>query len=320
MKIIEINGYKVLLLKENIEEGVLPPSEIADVWVINYTNRWAIRRFLRNVIRSEDPEIFLKPIFLQQELMEFDQADKSFYNLDELCDGYIKDLDLSTKIPLIEGVKNFIQSYDFTFTTPEMSKPIQNLFCYYYTRRKEVVPIRSHKSLTGYSYLRLEAFFYDRTSAYKSVDELLYKTYQQGYLNREYINTSHLCGTCYSGFLNFREKCPKCDEHNLVVRNIIHHFRCAYVGVETDFINENQLICPKCLQELRNIGVDYDKPGKGYVCRNESCNNQFQKPLVKAQCINCGLEHEPSDLQIKKIYKYIFSEKVLHEIINKGLR
>ncbi len=316
MKLIEIHGYKILLLKGHIESETLPNPDEADAWIINSESQWHIRRFLRKVIRTKDPKFFLQPIFLQDELIK-DKDDVAFFRLENLSDGYIKNLDITEKIPLIERVRSFIATYKMdSEELDSTSRNIQNLFYYYYTRRRKLIPVRNPKSLTGYSYPRLEAFFMERSGGYEKIKKFLKLQVDEGLLTREYVNTFHLCSHCSSGFLNYREKCPKCNGHNLSAVSIIHHFRCAYVGKETDFKRNGHLICPKCSAELRNLGVDYDKPGKSYLCLNDSCNSEFQKTKIGVQCIECGTEQQPADLTVEKIYQYDFTPNAIYKIIN----
>ena len=181
---------------------------------------------------------------------------------------------------------------------------LQKTFDYYYTRKKRIKPVLNHISLTGYSYPRIEAYFSTTRDAFIISRLLLQEAYTNGWLSRKYMDTSHLCHKCSSGFLNYREICPKCGEHNLRASHIIHHFRCAYVGKEKDFNFKNKLVCPKCSSELKNLGVDYDRPGKTFTCRNKKCDHEFQDAPVGVNCVDCETEQSPSELIVRKIYEY----------------
>jgi|SRR5690554_15525 len=312
--VIEVYSKKILLLEQAIEQNILPDPDIADVWVVNHKDQWLIRRFLRSIIHSKNIKIYLKPVFLQKEFKKF-YAEKSSH-LKHLSDGYIKKMELSAKLPLIELTERFIQRNKnkrnpVDFIT-ENNFLIQKTFDYYYTRNKTIKPVLERKSLTGYAYPRIEAYFYDKKEAFIISRMLLQEAYNRGCLSRDYVDTSYLCHSCHSGFLNYREICPKCKGHNLKARFLIHHFRCAYVGIETDFAYNDKLICPKCSSELRNLGVDYDKPGKIYLCQNKKCNHDFQEPPIGVNCIDCKTEQSPYELFVKKIYEY--------EITTKGIK
>lgn len=303
--IIEIHGKKVLLLEYAIVNNILPDPKLADVWVVNHNDPKLVKRFLYKIIRSEDIRVYLKPIFLQKELKKIYALSSDL--LKSLSDGYIKWLNFIDKIPYIETITNFIEKNEFKYDKFEKDSDefyTLKILDYYYTRKKNIIPIINRKSLSGYSYTRIEAFFEDKKEAYTKSRMLLRESFLGGSLSRNYVDTSHLCKNCHSGFLNFREKCPKCSEHNLKVRNLIHHFRCAYVGIEKDFVLKDQLVCPKCSSELKNLGVDYDRPGKIFFCKNKKCNHEFQEAPIGVHCVDCKSEQSPDELIVRKIYSY----------------
>lgn len=303
--IIEKYGKKIMLLTEAIENGKLPDAKAADLWVINHTDEILVSSFLHKMIRSNDLSIYLKPIYLQKEF-------KSSYKTKELrlkylTDGYVTALDFADKVPFIEEISTFVAKYKAKrksndYQTNEFL--FLKTFDYFYTRKKTINPTLNRNSLAGYSYRRIEAYFYHNRDAFFTSRMLLQEAYQKGWLSRQYKDTSHLCHNCSSGFLNYRESCPKCGQHNLQATAIIHHFRCAYVGTEKDFIVNDKLICPKCSAALKNLGVDYDKPGKTYRCKNTTCSHTFQEAPVEVCCVDCETEQAPDQLIVKKIYKY----------------
>jgi len=308
--VIEIHGKKILLLEHAVEHDVLPDPSKADVWIINHRDEWLVRRFLRHMIRSKSINIYLKPVFLQKELKDFYITRDN--HLKDLSDGYLKDLDIIEKIPFIEHVSTFTDRYaakrNFSDFTPN-NFYIQKTFDYYYTRKKRITPVLNHKSLTGYSYPRIETYFSNTRDAFITSRILLQEAYTNGWLGRNYVDTNHVCHNCSSGFLNYREVCPKCNGHNLKAKNIIHHFRCAYVGVEKDFIYKDKMVCPKCSSELKNLGVDYDRPGKLFNCKNKKCLHEFQDAPVGVHCVDCDTEQAPHDLVVRKIYEYEITAK-----------
>lgn len=315
--IIEVYGKRMLLLKVAIEKNVLPDPNESDLWVVNHPDAKLVKKFLIKVNRSENINIYLKPIFLQKEL-------KKGYNqnaelLKHFSDGYIKGLSFIDKIPNIEFINNFIINQKFNLNKFEKSSDEYFLYkslVYYYTRKKEVVPIVNRKALTGYSYPKIESLFENKTTAFIKSRALLAEAYVNEIFSRNYVDTSHLCKNCYSGFLNFREICPKCSTHNLKMRNLIHHFRCAYVGIDKDFFIKDKMVCPKCTSEIKNVGVEYDKPGKIFICRNKKCNHEFQDPPIGVHCVDCRTEQSPEDLVVRKIYSYELTNKGNEKILD----
>lgn len=107
-----------------------------------------------------------------------------------------------------------------------------------------------------------------------------------GLLERIFFDRLHQCASCGSSRLNVREECPSCQAGHLEEESLIHHYRCAYQGLEREFLQGDRLICPKCRRELRHYGVDYDRPGTAYYCKH--CSKTASEPVVGFLCADCG--------------------------------
>lgn len=135
----------------------------------------------------------------------------------------------------------------------------------------------------GYSYPFLDANSHSHD--YQENIELLKASVDRGFLTPHFEDVVHLCSNCGSGFINYRDVCPKCQTKKHFSEYSIHHFVCGYVGPESDFHRKEVLVCPKCNKQLRHIGVDYDKPSSITECEN---GHVFQEPDVETFCFNCG--------------------------------
>ena len=163
-------------------------------------------------------------------------------------------------------------------------------------------PDPDRHSQIGYSYPFL-ALQYQHSETFKLLDALE-EAEHEDLLTGHFFETFYLCNSCHEGFLQYREVCPKCESPNLVSEDLIHHFPCAYIGPASDFKADNHanmLVCPKCDQYLRHIGVDYDKPSLIYTCRH--CYNRFQDVMAHAKCLSCGSDTAVEQLQ-KKTLRY----------------
>ncbi|TJZ59981.1 hypothetical protein FAZ15_13925 [Sphingobacterium olei] len=313
--VVEMYGKRILLLNNFIEDCILPNPLIADVWLVNHQERSKVRKFLRSVVRSHDMRVYLKPIYLEDNLRPFFMDDERV--MQRLSDGFFGNTDPLQIATLTDQVAYFIEKHRHgrKEKASQQEQILQYIFDYNYTRRSKIVPMRLHQSLTGYAYPRIDSFFFNRSDAYLNSRNILKEAEEQGYLKRTYFDTQHLCKSCSSGFLNYHEVCPKCHEHDLKASNLIHHFRCAYVGPETDFVAHDKLVCPKCSVQLKNVGVDYDKPGKMFTCNNQRCNHQFQEAPIQVGCVDCGTEQETYELVVKKVYQYELSEKGIQRFL-----
>ena len=161
------------------------------------------------------------------------------------------------------------------------------------------MPETSPHKLMGYSYPLLEVLSgRDEDSLFRSLELLE----SQRLISGRFVTKSHFCCHCECAFLNFKEICPQCKSDNLISDELIHHFKCSYVGESTEFAQDNNLVCPKCDRKLKHIGVDYDKPSLIHRC-NE-CNNRFQESLIVTQCFNCGRTTEPENQLMRTIKAY----------------
>lgn len=243
--------------------------------------------------------VYLKPLFIWTERPLLDE-----YIL-ELIDGQI------VGEPIIEYVTRFHGLIAKINDTIDNLVPFHGIkendeyeielkvIRHLYTRNKELKPIRSADTLHGYTYPVLQAFLASVTyQEFILVDFLKHRELVTG----TFEDKIHHCPHCYCAYLNFREICYKCGSADLYVEDLIHHFRCAYEGPESDFFTENGLVCPKCHKVLKQIGVDFDRPSEIYTCN--SCKQVFQDPDVDVKCINCGEDTVIDNVLERRIERY----------------
>jgi len=128
-------------------------------------------------------------------------------------------------------------------------------------------------------------------------------------MEREFYQRELGCPKCGSINLIVRFHCPKCGSTNLVKSDVIEHWPCGYVGLESEFEDGK---CPKCGKELRKIGVDYAKPGPRYKCME--CGEVFQIPADRLHCANCGNVFDKEDAKEVTLYAYRITPKLEEEL------
>ncbi|WP_170936975.1 MULTISPECIES: response regulator [Rhodomicrobium] len=133
------------------------------------------------------------------------------------------------------------------------------------------------------------------------------KQCKNGFLRREFFDRFHNCYRCGSSRLHIREECPQCRSSDLREEQYLHHFRCAYQGVESDFKRGDKLICPKCRQELTHFSVDYDKPGSAIICGN--CNHSSSEPSIGFVCLDCHVHVDGEAAQTRDVYSYALTDE-----------
>jgi hypothetical protein len=130
---------------------------------------------------------------------------------------------------------------------------------------------------------------------------------RRGYLDERFFERVSLCPRCSSHYLNVREICPSCHRARLAGEVLLHHFRCGYVGVVSEFAagKDGSRICPKCNGELRHLGTEYDRLGKTFVCCE--CGTMSENPPVEASCLACGTHTPAEDLVTADVFSYVLT-------------
>jgi GGDEF domain-containing protein len=120
------------------------------------------------------------------------------------------------------------------------------------------------------------------------------------------VDRVRLCSDCGSGRLNFIDVCAECQAMDISRQPSLHCFTCGHVGPQESFLKDGVLLCPNCLNRLRHIGSDYDRPLENYRCR--SCQAFFVDADVQARCLDCGLSHAPDKLRIREVRDFRLAE------------
>ncbi|VVM42492.1 hypothetical protein PS662_00367 [Pseudomonas fluorescens] len=120
------------------------------------------------------------------------------------------------------------------------------------------------------------------------------------------VDRVRLCSDCGSGRLNYIDVCTECHALDISRQPSLHCFTCGHVGAQETFLKDSVLLCPNCLNRLRHIGTDYDRPMENYRCR--SCQAFFVDAEVQARCLDCGLTHAPDKLRVREVRDFRLSE------------
>ncbi len=313
MKFIEINtggpgarpdeAIEVERLRDASEENLAGAS--VDAFIVDPSDVDSARRIIRR-IRSIDFEgAYLKPVFLVS------QAEPDDAVLLSLADDWCEPEKIVRLMPIVNRINRRAERFEELKAETHESRVLEHVLRFLYTRDKSLEPVIDTASRLGYSY-PLIALNFQPEEEHKCFGIVEYAE-KEGLLDGAYVDRMHLCGRCFSSFLNFRETCQKCSSSDLSSEDLLHHFVCAYVGPESDFLKAEALVCPKCAKQLRHIGVDYDKPSVIYTCRK--CNITFQDPKVSALCLYCKTETIAEGLVEKPVKRYSVTAKGAHAAI-----
>jgi hypothetical protein len=130
---------------------------------------------------------------------------------------------------------------------------------------------------------------------------------RRDYLEQRFFDRVSLCPKCSSHHLNVREVCPGCRRAHLAREGLLHHFRCGYVGILSEFAarEDGGRVCPKCNRELHHLGTEYDRLGKAFICRQ--CGLITENPPVEAVCFACGARTPAEDLLNTEVFSYVLT-------------
>lgn len=154
----------------------------------------------------------------------------------------------------------------------------------------------------------------------KNPDDKILRNFVSGMMREgmiesdKFIEKIHLCPHCDSDHILFSETCPSCASSNLDEEDMVHHFRCANISPLSEYDEDGELRCPKCIKQFRHIGLDYDKPAKVSVCRN--CGSHHLNTDMRATCGACGRKMSPHDLVSYDIMEYRFTPKAFAYLRN----
>ncbi|MFQ5676324.1 MAG: hypothetical protein ACE5G1_10540 [bacterium] len=186
-------------------------------------------------------------------------------------------------------------------------RKIQTLRFLHTRKSRTYSPRRDHRARVGYKFPLIQLLFDLKPGEEVSVLEELEEAQL---LTSKLVDKVNICPFCEHTQINFREICPICRSLNISEETAIHHFRCAYIGKESEFRDDLNLRCPKCSRELRHIGVDYDKPSAVLWCND--CNHNFSDPLLSYYCLACANSFPPENTLIKRISEYELSQDGAH--------
>lgn len=172
------------------------------------------------------------------------------------------------------------------------------------TRNHEFTPQRTVENSDGFVYPKLTPLLERGSrSGGGELAQVLSVLDERRLLTGEFVMRQHACRNCGSAFLNFEEMCPHCQATDLDADDLVHHFRCAFTGALSEYKKEEgKLVCPKCDRQLKQIGVDYDKPSVVYTCRR--CHEQFQDPDVQTTCYQCEHTNAPEQQMERQVKEY----------------
>jgi rubrerythrin len=132
---------------------------------------------------------------------------------------------------------------------------------------------------------------------------------RRDYLEARFFDRVSLCPKCGSHHLNVREVCPSCRRAHVAKDGLLHHFRCGYVSIPSEFLpaGDGGYVCPKCKGKMHHLGTEFDRLGNAFVCRG--CGIISENPPVEAVCLSCNARTPAEDLVSTIVFSYILTSR-----------
>ena len=267
-----------------------------------------VKEEIEKIRRSNLPKLYLKPLFVTTK--------RVYQRLKGSVDGVVEASDLDSVEESLKEILAKTAEIPLTPISNHLSHVDQVLLKsmqYMYSRNINLDAKRTRQAHMGYTYPFVNYLIPD-LELHTFLDKVHIAT-KKNWLTKQLADRVNLCRSCSSSYLHFSETCHKCKSIDIESESLIHHFRCAYIGPESDFKQDEDIfMCPKCDKVLRHIGVDYDKPSEIINCN--SCNHQSQQSAIKASCVDCGTDNDLAKLYTKEVVNLKLTAEGINVIKN----
>jgi len=122
-----------------------------------------------------------------------------------------------------------------------------------------------------------------------------------GVMRRVLMQRIHSCPEC-SAVAAIGNGCRECGSARYEFQNLIHHFACAYFGLEDEFETEHGLACPKCRMKGLVAGADFELIKARYQCAD--CGFESNELEQVCNCLNCQLRFPLRMAREERVFGY----------------
>jgi hypothetical protein len=167
----------------------------------------------------------------------------------------------------------------------------------------EIDPTTDPTSELGFTYPQIERLLgLPTTNAITTLEFLA----NENILEKQLHDKLLFCPQCQSPNLKPGLGCPKCGSGNIAKGRILEHFACRNTSLENDYMDSGKYVCPKCQQELRFLGTDYQSLGINYKCRD--CGATSSEAAFNWHCLKCSHYFTEDEARETLLFSYRFDE------------
>jgi len=139
----------------------------------------------------------------------------------------------------------------------------------------------------------------------------------KGFIAKKQVETLKFCPICFSYEIIPTEHCTNCGSTNISRGRIIEHFSCGYKNLESLFLTNGGLECPRCHKSLLVESKDYVRGKLMYKCH--ACGNLYDSPVIDYHCQKCGEYFPIDELGETLVYQYEVTDHKM-ELIKSSLK
>ena len=110
-----------------------------------------------------------------------------------------------------------------------------------------------------------------------------------------------VCPEC-EAIPTFRPGCGACGSAWVEQEVLIHHYACAHVGPEDEFLTPAGMVCPKC--RLRDLVAGSDFEQIRGCLRCSDCDAVFTQTKMIGHCLSCQHRFAADDGELQFVYGY----------------
>lgn len=325
---IETNsaGRKILIIQDYLNSRIEDDFDSIDFDIIFFDVAHLPYNLVRDMVAQTSPFVHKRFLYIPRFMNMLNYS--SFERISALIDGFAPsaiDNDVTIRAEEIIFQCEKLHVHDFYNPVLDEQELFRRMAVFSFTREQltftntTIPTLREGLSaiFAGYVIVR-RLVGNDPNPDDSNIREITAKLLEMGYIEpTKFVERIHLCPSCSHDHLIFSECCTKCKSSNLKEEDMIHHFRCANISKESDYIYDDELRCPKCKRRLRHIGIDYDRPSKVQTCIE--CGAVQLHSEMKVICAKCGQQIQPHQLTPYDIYQYTFTPLGIRELCTHAL-
>ena len=122
-----------------------------------------------------------------------------------------------------------------------------------------------------------------------------------------------VCPECES-VPTFRLGCGACGSAWVEKEILIHHYACAHVAPEREFVTQDGIACPKCRLSDLVAGSDFEQTSGCLRCTD--CDAIFTESRMIGHCLACQHRFSASDGIVRSLYGYEIGGRNAGQVVN----